>query len=577
MKHAKDRRGIWIGAAVLLWFAWLVWGSGSLAPEKGAVRIQTIIPPFRAAEIRIVDLNDDGASELLVVGQAGEVRTWSPDVASGILAREPRGTLNLPHPESSLLSFFEKTDGPQQLFVLSPEGLVVYPVTPAGVLAPQGFLMTPETRFTLRVAQPTFAPIIQDINEDGFPDLVFPTRDHFELWLHEPVEDGDAKQLMRKAASITLNAQRFQSTTALALTDRLKESFIIPSLDTQDVNGDGLQDLIVENDQLRAFHLLRKDGSIPKSPDMQVNLSIFRDTTPAATLKPGRTLSISDEAQFVSRDLNGDGIPDYVISHRRKVWIFHGSKEGPQFQKPDMVFKVADDITVLQVLHLDSDPYPDLLIIKLMFPTVTTLIRGLVANWDVEITALGYANLEGRSLELVPHWKGEMVLRMPAVLSILRNPTAFVKRFEDAGRKFRTAIDGDFNGDGAGDVAIVTEDLTGIEVWYGESKEDGLSEEYEFGGTLRELLFEEEDRVWSMERVLASIHSLGEQRAVRLTGGRPADILYSLALHPQLYLAEASAHDFHGDGQDEVVIIYRSENDPKNPEALIDLLFLQRR
>ena len=42
-------------------------------------------------------------------------------------------------------------------------------------------------------------------------------------------------------------------------------------------------------------------------------------------------------------DLNDDQIPDTVIFHRRKLWFFHGTKNGPQFSEPSAIIKSAED------------------------------------------------------------------------------------------------------------------------------------------------------------------------------------------------------------------------------------------
>ena len=65
-------------------------------------------------------------------------------------------------------------------------------------------------------------------------------------------------------------------------------------------------------------------------------LEIFKDTTPRADLRPGRIWAGSDRTRYLSRDLDNDGVPDYVIAHRRKVWVFHGN----------------DNAVGLQVFHL---------------------------------------------------------------------------------------------------------------------------------------------------------------------------------------------------------------------------------
>ena len=97
----------------------------------------------------------------------------------------------------------------------------------------------------------------------------------------------------------------------------------------------------------RAFHMQRKDGTIPTHPDVVLDLRIFRDTAPVSALRPGRILAGANRAQYQSRDLDQDGIPDYVIGHRRKVWVFHGNKVRPQFTEPSTILKVSEPLYYL--------------------------------------------------------------------------------------------------------------------------------------------------------------------------------------------------------------------------------------
>src|SRR5262249_32908587 len=161
-------------------------------------------------------------------------------------------------------------------------------------------------------------------------------------------------------------------------------------------------------------------------PDVRVDLSIFRDTTPEATVRMGRTVAGGDEQRMESRDLDGDGIPDYVIAHRRKVWVFLGTKEGPQFTKPSQTLLVADDVTALLLLRLDKDPLPDLFLVRVEMPTLVTILRGLFAEFDVDVAALGYANVGEGKFEAKPRWKGEVALRVPALIGLIKNANALL-------------------------------------------------------------------------------------------------------------------------------------------------------
>jgi hypothetical protein len=358
-----------------------------------------------------------------------------------------------------------------------------------------------------------------------------------------------------KVASIKVRIAAGQSTEAALLSDDLESSIAIPGLSMSDVNGDGRPDLLVVDAEKRAFHLVREDGVIPALPDVSVDLGIFRDTTPRAELVPGRTLAGSDTAVYVSRDLDSDGIPDYVIAHRRKVWVFHGTKAGPQFTEPKTILKAADDVTALLVIDLDDDTKPDLLLIKVQVPSIATILRGLVAEWSVDVDAIGYRNAGQRAFETTPRWRNTLSFQVPSILSILKDPVKIVQRFEGAGKKFRQPCEGDFDGDGVADLALVSEDGLRLEVWRGEANlEKAALEPSE--AVLRRILFEDKDSTWDLDRLLEWISSFGDRKIAILTGGREPSARFALREKGAWHLDALAAADVDGDGHAEIVLRY---------------------
>jgi hypothetical protein len=346
-----------------------------------------------------------------------------------------------------------------------------------------------------------------------------------------------------------------ESTDAQDLSDDLESSLLIPSLRLEDVNGDGRADLLVEDGEKRAFHIVRPDGSIPPTPDVSVDLSIFRDTTPRGDLVPGRTLAGSDKAVYESRDLDGDSIPDYVIAHRRKVWVFHGGPSGPQFTEPSTVLKAAEDVTAVLVANLDGDKKPDLLLVKVQVPSLGTLLRGLVSTWSIDVDAVGYRNSGARKFETTPQWKSKLSFEVPAILSIVKDPEKILSRFEDVGRKFRSPAEGDFDGDGAGDVALVSEDGARIDVWRGRSataRETSDSDD----AVLRQVLFEDENKEWDIDRLVGWLSTFGERRVAMITGGREPDARFPLRDPSKWSLVTIAPADVDGDGKSEIVLRY---------------------
>ena len=558
----------------------LVMGAGiGVAEEPFVEKVLTIEPPLDVTSFEVADLDGDGTDEILLISRKGEVRSYHRDAKSGKLEKAPRGTLVLPDPEHSLYARADilGTGDAPQLVVASPAGIEVYPIGPDGTYAATSVVIAPRARNRIRVGRPTSVEFTQDVNGDGRPDFILPGDRRTELWLagkmREATDSAPARPAYRKAASVVVDVSRSNVTSGRALTDRLSSQLSIPRLAIEDVNGDGREDLRVSKSDLRSFHLQSSDGIIAAQPDVTVDLNIFKDTTPKAKIRLGETVAGSDDTGFYNQDLNDDGIPDYVIWHRRKVWVFHGTSEGPQFSRPSSILKVAEDISQLVVVPIDPDPYPDLLLFKLELPGVATLMRGLVADWDVSLTAIAYAGTEGRSFEKEPRDRSELTVRLPSILSLLRNPEDLLERVEEASKKFRSTIKGDFDGSGSSDVALVSEDFEKIEIWLtGPEEQSDEDARRELGEMLQNILFGEGSRVWNLDRIIGLISGFGNERTATLTGSRDADLSTSLRTDKEHFRDSLDRGDIDGDGQSEILVTYRRVSD----EALvIDVLELR--
>lgn len=523
--------------------------------ERECVLATTIATGFPVSEERLLDIDGDGKADLLVVGTHGEVRVWKYDAATKTLGEKPVGALVLRFPDRTLLAVADLLGAGErpQLVEMTKDGVFLHRVDSDGAFVRAGELVAPRTKFSLRVERPTLADIARDVNGDGRPDLVLPRGEECELWLNGGPDATTKLPVFTKAASIKVDLQRATSTKAEALSDVLEESFRIPYLTIADVNGDGRRDLLVGTGHVRSWHLQREDGSFPVNPDITLDLSIFRDTTPEAEVQLGRTLAGGDDQRLETRDLDGDGIPDYVIAHRRKVWVFHGTKAGPQFTEPSDILRVADDVTAMLLVKLDGDAYPDLLLLRVQVPTIATLLRGLVAQWDLDVAALGYANLGGKKFDTTAKWKGDLSVRLPAILGIMKNPEALVRRLEDVAKKFRRTVPGDFDGDGKPDVALVEEKGERLDLF---TSRTGGAKDDDPERVIGDVLFGEENRVWELDAILRWMSDLAAHQASRHTGGGPPYASWALRSAAEYERTGIEAGDLYGDGRSEIVIAY---------------------
>lgn len=528
----------------------LAWPLQAPAPQAldASFERRTLAPQFEVVGHRV--LSGQTPEQLLVLGAQGQAAVWrAPAENKG---DELAAQVTFAQPERTLVDSGEWF-GRRYVLTAGPQGVLAFPCAADGLTAGAPSVWIARARFSLRVGVPQLTTMVQDVNRDGAPDIVLPTPRACELWLAGPA-DEQGRPTFRKTATLVVEVTRWGAREGENLSDRLESSFAIPGLETRDVNGDGRPDLLVTQEQRRAFHLQRADGSFPLEPDVQVDLSIFRDTTEAGGVRLGGVLSSSDRASWSSRDLDRDGIPDYVIGHRRKVWVFRGGTQGPQFKEPAAILKTAEDITVLSVLELDDDQHPDLLLVKVQVPTLATLLRGLFGEWDVRIGALGYRNQGDATFETSPKWSNELTVRLPGIVGLVKNPEKILERFTELEKRFRVFARGDLDGDGGSDVLVASEDLTRAELWSGSAGDETSARAER---KVRQILFDDKNTTWDVDRVVGALGNFAQRRIALLTGGRPSDGALALRDPAQFELFALECANLAGDARAEVVIGYR--------------------
>jgi len=555
-----------LGSALVALLAALQAGAARLE------RVETLQSELPLGEQRLADLDGDGRPELLLVARDGRLERRAPGPGR-LLA--PAGALRLEDPAHLLLDLgaFDAGRPGRQLLAATPRGLALWSLGAEGEFESEPRWLTSRARMPFRSGEPRLAALAQDVNRDGRPDVVLPVLDACELWINEgPGEEPGHLPRLRRSARVAVEIDRWTSRGMRYLSSVLVSSFSVPNLATRDVDGDGRPDLLVEDGPRRSFYLQQADASFPDQPSVELDLSIFRDTGAEGGVRPGQTLSVVGEATYESRDLDGDSIPDYLIAHGRKVWVFLGSRQGPQFTDPLAILKTAEDVTALTPARLDEDPLPDLVIFKVQVPTVATLLRGLLGEWDVEIGAVGYRNEGGKGFESSPSWRSNVVVRLPSIVRLLKDPGEFLQRFEDVRSRFRTVVSGDLDGDGASDLALISPDNRRLDLWLSPAGESASNVDAD--RALREVVFESGDEVWDIDRILLWLGDLADRQVALQTGGREASASAELRADGRLRLAWVETGDLDGDGRAEILVGYRPP-DGVGPSTF-DVLKLER-
>ncbi|MFT7617551.1 MAG: hypothetical protein ACI97A_001190 [Planctomycetota bacterium] len=510
---------------------------------------QSLAPDAAISAYEVLSSGQGKQGELVVFEVGGKVRQFRATAAGGFV--EFSGELVLEDAERCVFCTAKESpsDDLKSLFALTPKGLFVYGRNDKGQFLAKGKRLVRKARFRLRVGGPRRANILQDVNGDKVLDLVAPGQDSCEVWLR-------GAEGYRKTARVNVKVRVDQSTGKDIGDDRFFQSIRVPDLDVRDMNGDGRDDIVIMRGSQTRIHRQKEDGTIPFDPDVVLELDKFVDTSPKATVRPGRTLAGTEKAKLLIRDLNKDKIPDYVISHRRKVWVIHGTKDGPQFTKPTKILKTSDDITFIWLANLGDDDFADLLVMRVEVPTVGTIISGIFGSIDISMRGLGYESLDGNEFASKPKWKNEITIKLPSLGEIMRNPEALIKRFEEAADSFRASLFADVNGDKRSDLVLLDKDTTRAEIWEGREG-DAPDSGANIDVLVKEVFFDEKDAEWDLDRIFGWIEGLGNSQATRWTQGRKSDRVLPFRKDEVHIPLEVLHGDFNGDGQEELVVVYR--------------------
>lgn len=512
-----------------------------------------------------LQVSDAGEVERLVaVGTGGRVAILplTPDEAGQLgFGESEQFSATLPDPGRSLFAFAPAERGrPEDLWVSGPEGFFRFPSTEAGFEVEAERVLR-RAKFDLYTGVPLAVPLLTDVDEDGRPDLSLPGLDSIGLYWNRVGEDGEL--VFERGGSIGVRTSLGNEFEDSDLSYRMRSSLVVPQLELEDLNGDGLPDLIVREKQRVAYHLAGSGEGFGRDPSVVLDLSLFRDNeSRPSSLGTGRALEFESEATVERRDLDGDGLPDFVVFQGRKLWVFLGTGSGPQFEQPSTVLKSAEPITGTVFMDLDDDQQPELVLLRLEIPALPSLILGLFSEWDIPIQAGAYrAQGEGR-FETRPFRSRELRLRLPPILSVIRDPYALLQRFRGASSRFRDAESADLDGDGRDELLLLSEDRDVLEIYRGRGGSDLVLGPDEMEALLREQLFETEGDVWDTDRLLAFVGDVAVQQVRAQTEGASPSATIQLDLRGGRRLDQILLPDADGDGSAELILSYRIASRP---------------
>ena len=435
----------------------------------------TVYPvPDNTTRLALRDFDGDGRRDLLAI-----------DVA-GLALRRLRADGSFPDKDDSVLAWPSTTvgwsladmdgDGTTEVVMLVDGRRVLAAHADAqGVLATGAPLLEEPLGFLPRgVRRVNF---VRDVDGDGRLDLVLPGAGRFLI--HRNLgKDGFAPAL----------TVAFRAEIGLELGDpgrldsRFAQDVQIPWFSLEDVDGDGITDLVSQTPDEVLVHLAHPE--LPMQPSWSLDLAALRAELPA---REGLDLdnllaNVEPQINWRTADLDGKAPNDLVVQSGGTFRVYLGGSVGPDLAQPSQVLRASGNVIYFLLRDVDGDGRPDLQLLRAATISLGDALRMLVVPGSLDFDVFTYLDVEGGGSEQGevfarrPSARTTVGLHIPALLGFLDD----VQELQDDYQRRRAvpAAPLDLDGDGASnDVADLQE--AGVWLWHDRVPAD-------FKGTLRE-------------------------------------------------------------------------------------------
>ncbi|MHC4377859.1 MAG: FG-GAP repeat domain-containing protein, partial [Planctomycetota bacterium] len=393
-------------------------------PQKGAPGpaepfIESLVEVAgEGAGLLLRDLTGDGALDLLRAD--GEGLSLTPLAGDARFGAGPAAEFAWPTGPLGWEVADLDGDGVHELLTLEPRGVVVRSLDDAGAFA-EGRVVLPERAVLPAGVQRVH--FVRDVDRDGRADVVLPAAGLHRIFLAR--EDG-------WAAPIEV-AYELSSEVQAGDRDQLGGTFgqrvRVPWFRIEDVDGDGLPDLVSETEGRIAFHLAQPELS--SEPTWILDLAALKEELPQrGSIDFDNLFSFLDErVTWQVADVDGQAPNDLLVVLGSKLRVYlGGSRKGPQ-GAPDQVLKSSGNVLLTFLRDTGRGALPDLQILRAERISIARVIRSLILPGKLDFDVYTYHNEDG-TFGKRPARRNRVTIELPRLIEFMEEEGGIADELE---------------------------------------------------------------------------------------------------------------------------------------------------
>jgi hypothetical protein len=506
--------------------------------------------PGNTEQLLIADIDGDGRRDLLTVG-ANELRVYFQQ-SDGFDFRSGYQSLTLPGAAvgwtlsdgfgGNALALVALVDGREVLLWRILEQSITEPEVLLDNLS--GFLPRGVNRLH-------FA---QDINEDGYDDLIVPGAGTLDLHISDA--NGGYQ------AGITVQTE-VQMETVLA-TGRLErqagQAITIPLMEIRDLNADGAADLISRTEERLDVFLARPGSNTPyfdTAPTFSLDIAAIEDSLGEFDLDrldfSNLTGILALTHEELLEDVNADGIDDLLLREGGKVSLFMGTPTGINLEQPVQVLRSGGNVLSVFLYDENEDGLKDLWLWRVESISVGDIFLWLALSGDVAVEAFIYPN-EGERFARRPSRRITVNLRFPSALRLASQAMDIAREARQSGEQPippHVLADLDATPDRQDLVVLAGNTL---EIFFNVLEPVTRTDPFLDGLGYRR----DRDQYEIDLREVINTISINESEGLEMVQGRPAD--QQLQISGAITAGDVIAAELNGDGLEDIFVFTRRDD-----------------